>query len=649
MGNPYLDIQRLLAIAQKHKADAIHPGYGYLSENANFAKAVSEADLIWIGPGAEAISVLGDKAACKQFLRERTREVPLIPGLASRSQDPTFLSQQADKIGYPVLLKASAGGGGKGMRVVENHDDFLSNLKLAKSEAIRSFGSDDMLLEKYISHGKHVEVQVFGDNHGNCLILGDRECSVQRRHQKVVEEAPAMVSDNLKKTMEKAARAIVLATGYSGAGTVEFIVDVIEQQAYFLEVNTRIQVEHPITEEIFGIDIVSLQIFVALDGKLSDLPAPSSRGHAIELRLCAEDPYAGFIPQTGYVTLFQESKIPARYESSIKTGDEVSIFFDPMIAKVIVYDVDRPSAIAKAERVMASSVCLGLQTNQEFLINCLKSSSFHDSSYTTSFIEDNIEQLTKRSYDMKTGAVIASAIVRALRPDTATGSSNFRSQSIEVVSAPTKLEYCLRRLQGGRSPSSGYEMEIWPLKDAEDQSTSKALNKEGAQLISQYYNSLAETKREVLAITVVEFRRTRTNDHQTILARIAINEMHINILATVHQSADGVHTLHLDKYGTFVRRSSLVGFGRLDTRQALGASDATIDYKAPMPGRVLRIEAKSGSTVSEGQSLLVVESMKTEVRVLARTAGKAEILVKEGQVVSEGTLLAHVNVLKDVE
>ncbi|ORY82134.1 carbamoyl-phosphate synthase L chain, ATP binding domain-domain-containing protein [Protomyces lactucae-debilis] len=642
-GNAYINPRKLVEIALEMKADGVHPGYGYLSENAAFANMVEEAGLIWIGPKGETIDILGDKAACKQFLRERAGgRVPLIPGMVSRSQDPEMLRKEASGIGYPVLLKASAGGGGKGMRIVESDADFDSALSMAKSEAKRSFGSDDMLLEKYIAQGKHVEVQMFGDSHGNCRIFGDRECSVQRRHQKVIEEAPAIVSDALKNTMQTAAREIARATNYRGAGTVEFIVDVLDQKAYFLEVNTRIQVEHSITEEVYGIDLVALQIFVATGGALTDIPEMQLQGHAIEMRLYAEDPYENFLPQKGLVTLFRESKIPARYESSVQTGDAVTINFDPMICKVIVWAGDRRQCILKSGQVLGSTVCLGLQTNQAFMIKCMEQAAFRDSSYTTGFIAEHLAALTKRA-DERTGAIASSVLLRALRP-APREAARLTTNPPELIIGPTKGRYCISKPSSRTATRDNYSLQSWVVQDVEPD-TSKALNVEGAKLVQAFYGSMKARHDEQTCHVLVSDLHHAPMQYdpsvRVVSARITLQNKATLYLATV-RTTNGVTHVHLDGFGSFQRRSALVGFGELDSR-ASGVRGATgSGYAAPMPCKIVRIECKNGQAVKAGQGLLVIESMKTEVRILAREDGIATILVKEGDLIEEGIQLADV-------
>jgi acetyl/propionyl-CoA carboxylase alpha subunit len=406
--NPFLDIKLLIETALSVEADAIHPGYGYLSENADFADATRAAGLIFIGPSSKAMSTLGDKRTSKDYLREFAPQVPLIPGFSGSSQNVEDLEVAAAKIGFPVMLKASAGGGGRGMRIVYERSKLQSELGRATSEAARSFGSGDCILEKYIEAGKHIEIQIIGDSHGNVISLYDRECSIQRRHQKVIEETPSPWLSTLKRQeMSDVAVQIGQLLAYEGAGTVEFVVDVKDGKFYFLEVNTRLQVEHPITEEVTGLDIVSLQTFVAAGGSLASLPALQQvrqDGHAIECRLCAEDPQRDFFPEHGTIRLWQPAPAPLadsrdiRYETAVQTGSQISIYFDSMIAKIVVWAPTRSIAIEKMVKTLANTVCAGLRTNQLFLQSCLLHEKFRDPAYTTSFIPSHSQDLIKNPY-----------------------------------------------------------------------------------------------------------------------------------------------------------------------------------------------------------------------------------------------------------
>jgi len=398
----------LIDAAKTANADAIHPGYGYLSENADFAAAVRDAGIVFIGPTSQAILTLGDKRQSKEYLSQHSDTVPLIPGFTGRSQDLAELERAADTIGYPVMLKASAGGGGKGIRIIRERAALKAELERAQSEAARSFGSSDCILEKYIEAGKHVEVQIIGDRHGQIISLFERECSVQRRHQKIIEESPCpWLTPVMRRSMCDVACEIGRLIAYEGAGTVEFIVDVQAAKFYFLEVNSRIQVEHPITEEVTGVDIVALQLYVASNGNLNDLPLSdlSQNGHAIECRLYAENPQRGFLPELGTIHLWKQAgdevvtSDEVRYETAVVSGTEINMSFDPLIAKIVVWAASgREAAIRKMVAVLANTACVGLTTNQLFLQSCLLHSAFHDPSYATNFVGSHLDELLKHPY-----------------------------------------------------------------------------------------------------------------------------------------------------------------------------------------------------------------------------------------------------------
>ncbi|KAJ2892308.1 hypothetical protein MKZ38_010011 [Zalerion maritima] len=407
--SPHQDGPLLIRTALDLRADAIHPGYGYLSENAEFAELVKAAGLRFIGPSAYSISVLGDKRQAKQFLIKEAPSVPLIPGYNGKAQDVASLEAEADRIGFPVLIKAAAGGGGKGMRIVHDRAAFEAELSRAQSEALRSFGSSDCLLEKYIAKGKHIEVQIMGDSAGDVVSLHERECSIQRRHQKIIEESPSpWISPEMRERMTAAATLIGKLLAYEGAGTVEFMVEVTTATFYFLEVNTRIQVEHAITEETTGIDIVALQIYVAAGGLLRDYaalaPVVPQRGHSIECRLCAEDPARGFTPASGLVlrwapgTDADGNMTDVRIETAIATGSSISVHFDSMIAKMVVWAPDRASAIAKMVRLLRHTQCIGIKSNHLFLQACLLHPAFADVEYSTNFIPDNLDALLRNPH-----------------------------------------------------------------------------------------------------------------------------------------------------------------------------------------------------------------------------------------------------------
>lgn len=428
----YLVGEKIIAAAKRTSADAIHPGYGFLSENAGFAQAVIDAGLIWVGPKPSSIEAMGLKDAAKKLMR--AAGVPVTPGYEGEDQSAERLKAEADKIGYPVLIKAVAGGGGKGMRKVDAAEDFEAALQSCRREAAASFGNDEVLLEKWITSPRHIEVQVFGDSHGNVVHLFERDCSLQRRHQKVIEEAPAPGMDEAtREAICAAALRAAKAVDYEGAGTIEFIADASEglraDRIFFMEMNTRLQVEHPVTEEITGVDLVEWQLRVA-----SGEPIPlrqdelSINGHAIEARLYAEDTQKGFLPSTG-VLEFLMLKSADRIDTGVAEGSEISPFYDPMIAKVIVHAANRTAAIDKLTQALRNSAVWPVRTNKGFMVRLLGDSAFRAGSMTTALIAERGEALLKRPEpspsDMRSAAAALSGMMADGDP-IVTGLFNFR-------------------------------------------------------------------------------------------------------------------------------------------------------------------------------------------------------------------------------
>ncbi|HRL39045.1 MAG TPA: acetyl-CoA carboxylase biotin carboxylase subunit, partial [Comamonas denitrificans] len=423
----YLQWQRIIAAAQATGAQAIHPGYGFLSENEDFANACAAAGLVFIGPPASAIQAMGLKAESKRLMDKAG--VPLVPGYQGEDQDPALLQREADRIGYPVLIKASAGGGGKGMRLVEKSEDFAAALASCQREAINSFGNDAVLVEKYVLRPRHIEIQVFGDTHGNCVYLFERDCSVQRRHQKVLEEAPAPgMTEALRRQMGEAAVAAAQAVGYVGAGTVEFIVEQPggyehpeQMKFYFMEMNTRLQVEHPVTEAITGEDLVEWQLRVA-----AGQPLPKRQdelkiiGHAIEARICAENPDNQFLPATGTLAIYRKpahsafARSDIRFDDGVREGDAISPFYDSMIAKLIVHGDDRAQALARLDAALAQTHIVGLATNVQFLRYVLASNAFAQAHLDTALIErerDVLFNQDKLGLELAVAAAVAQTVL----------------------------------------------------------------------------------------------------------------------------------------------------------------------------------------------------------------------------------------------
>ena len=387
----YLHVDNIIAAARQTGSEAIHPGYGFLSENASFAAAVTSAGLTFIGPSADSIRLMGDKEQSK--IRMKEAGVPIVPGMEG-IRDREQFAKAAREIGYPVLVKAAAGGGGKGMRVVNQESALPEGIESARREALHAFGDERLLVEKYVEKAHHVEFQVFGDHQGNLVHLFERECSVQRRHQKIIEETPSPVlTRELREEMGQAAVAAAKAVGYHNAGTVEFIVDPDTREFYFLEMNTRLQVEHPVTELVTGIDLVHWQLRVA-----SGEPFPfeqshfSQRGHAIECRVYAEDPTNGFLPSTGTLLQFVEPRGPGiRVDSGFAAGDQVTHFYDPLLAKLIVHAEDRPAAIGRMQAALREFIVHGMITNIDFMQAVLSHPDFENSKVSTRWVETNLE------------------------------------------------------------------------------------------------------------------------------------------------------------------------------------------------------------------------------------------------------------------
>ncbi|MFT5223697.1 MAG: acetyl-CoA/propionyl-CoA carboxylase biotin carboxyl carrier protein, partial [Glaciecola sp.] len=391
----YLDSELVLAAAIATGADAIHPGYGFLSENADFARACAEAGITFIGPNVEAIAVMGDKGESKRLLEPAG--VPMVPGVHSPGLTDDDLIAAAATVGFPALVKAVAGGGGKGMRTVASLEDLPEAIGAARREAAKAFGDDTLIMERYITRSRHVEVQVFGDAHGNVIHLFERECSVQRRHQKVVEETPSTAVDaDLRARMGAAAVKAAQAVNYQGAGTVEFLLT-DTGEFFFLEMNTRLQVEHPVTEAITGLDLVEMQLRVAAGEPLGlTQDQITSSGHAIEVRVYAEDPAAGFLPQLGTVARFE---VPldddVRVDTGVEDGSEVSRFYDPMLAKIIVHGPDRATSLARMSEVLAGTAVLGVATNVDHLRAIVEHPAFLAGDVTTSFLDDHLPDFTR--------------------------------------------------------------------------------------------------------------------------------------------------------------------------------------------------------------------------------------------------------------
>lgn len=700
-GNPFLNTTLIIDTAISAGADAIHPGYGYLSENADFADAVRRAGLIFVGPGSKAMSTLGNKRTSKEYLRRFAPTVPLIPGFEGTSQYVQDLENAAEHIGFPVMLKASAGGGGRGMRIVQKRQQLSEELKLVHSEAARSFGSSDCILEKYIEAGKHIEIQIIGDSHGQILALGERECSVQRRHQKVIEETPSpWLTSQKRQEMCDVAVQIGQLLNYEGAGTVEFVYDVTDDSFYFLEVNTRLQVEHPITEEVTGLDIVSLQLFVAAGGRFTSLPVLkdiSQNGHAIECRLCAEDPERGFLPEQGTIRLWKPAYPTVsdlrdvRFETAVRTGSQITIYFDSMIAKIIVWAPTRSLAISKMVNILSNTACIGIRTNQQFLKNCLLHTGFKDPAYTTSFISSNTTTLHGYPNPSlnKAGASITSAapglILRRLqsldRMVSGIGSftnvrRGFRNQrydpinlDINVISDINQdkaLEPVIVIWASSREvESSQQKISMLPVPKLPHSQDGKDITSPNT---STTYNMLSNFIRNIKASTdnghEIELRNLimdKSNDpHGSQQSwRAGFFEMVIDGLVVTghcvveHRCNYGVKLAkpktvlcHFLVMGTWVEYRC---YDLLTYSESIREANASISpaqmrsVKAPMPCRVLSLAKQAGEQVKSGEVVMVVESMKMEMNIFAPVDGVFCSSVKKGDAVDDGELLCWID------
>ncbi|WP_458130644.1 acetyl/propionyl/methylcrotonyl-CoA carboxylase subunit alpha [Pseudomonas sp. R3-41] len=581
----YLQIDKLIAAAKASGAQAIHPGYGFLSENAGFARAIESAGLIFLGPPASAIDAMGSKSAAKTLME--TAGVPLVPGYHGESQDLETFRDAAERIGYPVLLKATAGGGGKGMKVVEDVNQLAEALASAQREAQSSFGDSRMLVEKYLLKPRHVEIQVFADQHGNCLYLNERDCSIQRRHQKVVEEAPAPgLTPQLRRAMGEAAVRAAQAIGYVGAGTVEFLLDA-RGEFFFMEMNTRLQVEHPVTEAITGLDLVAWQIRVAQGEPLPLAQAQVPlRGHAIEVRLYAEDPANDFLPATGRLALYRESaEGPGRrVDSGVEEGDEISPFYDPMLGKLIAWGEDREQARLRLLSMLDEFAIGGLKTNIGFLRRIIAHPAFATAELDTGFIPRYQTQLLPEPGELDDAFWLAAAqgFALSLTP-------RVRGDDAESPWASTTgLRLGLPR-----------ETTLHLSCEGQD----RALTLDGTVC-------RAELKGEQLTVEHHGLRRS-------------------------HRAIRQGDSLYLQWQGDL---------HRIDLYDPLAAAEASHSHQgglvAPMNGSIVRVLVNVGQTVEAGAQLVVLEAMKMEHSIRAPQAGVIKALYcQEGEMVSEGSAL----------
>ncbi|OAL87683.1 acetyl/propionyl/methylcrotonyl-CoA carboxylase subunit alpha [Acinetobacter terrae] len=571
----YLQINRIIQAAVKTGAQAIHPGYGFLSENDQFAEACQANNITFIGPPVAAILAMGLKATSKALMEKAG--VPLTPGYHGSNQDAEFLKQQADAIGYPVLIKASAGGGGKGMRLVERSEDFLNSLASCKSEAKSSFGNDEVLIERYVINPRHIEVQVFGDSHGNYVHLFERDCSVQRRHQKVLEEAPApLVSQEKLDAMRQAAIDAARAVDYVGAGTVEFIVEQ-DGTAYFMEMNTRLQVEHPVTEMITGVDLVEWQLRVAFG---EPLPKQQEQlkihGHAIEARVYAEEPEKGFIPAIGQISYlhYPEQNQHVRVDSGIVQGDEISSYYDPMIAKLIVWGENREAALLQMHHALGQFHVDGLGNNIAFLDRIIRCDSFKNAELDTNLIQREDEFLFKNIPSLQPELVVATALTELL----------LRFSKNKPASNPVWQSETLWRVN--ISPSYAIKLKL----DETLFQVNLSADKEG--FIAEYQGGKFHISGQLLNTNTAHFNINGKQD------KIAFS-----------QNTQG---LTIFKNGQSHKFSYLnQKFSSEDAQSTEG------NLKAPMPGVITQVLVAANDQVKKDDVLMTLEAMKMEYSIRA--------------------------------
>ncbi|EJM14132.1 acetyl/propionyl-CoA carboxylase, alpha subunit [Pseudomonas sp. GM18] len=560
----YLNIPAIIDAARRTGADAIHPGYGFLSENAKFALACQQAGITFIGPSPEAIELMGSKRLSKLAMIKAG--VPCIKGYQGSEQDNATLRREAERIGYPLMIKASAGGGGRGMRLVHSAGELLEQIRTARSEALHGFGSDELILEQALIDPRHVEVQVFGDQHGNLIYLGERDCSIQRRHQKIIEEAPCPVmTTELRRAMGEAALKAGRSVNYVGAGTVEFLLDA-HGQFYFLEMNTRLQVEHPVTELITGLDLVAWQLHIA-EGQPLPLRQEQVQlnGHAMEVRLYAEDPAQGFLPQTGRIMAWEPAmQGSVRIDHGLIEGQSVSPFYDPLLGKLIAYGATREEARRKLLRAVQDSVLLGVQSNQHLLANLLEHPQFIRGEFSTGFIPMNFADHPCLHPPVPSAEELA--IAAAL----------FYQACAQAHRAP---------LAGWRNNASvplhyriGLEDQAWPL---------------------ELHAEPGEPYRVQVGARILELKVIQCDGRWATLQIDGIRQHH-------------AYRLEAGQLWLFTRPGSLRLVDRTQARVSGQASVSSGTLKAPMDGAIVDVLVSEGSPVSKGQLLVVLEAMKME-------------------------------------
>ena len=591
--NGYLDQETIINKAKELKVDAIHPGYGFLSENADFCKKVKDQKIVWIGPDAETISLMGDKINSKDFCIKQN-----IPTLQKTSK-----VSDAKKIGFPILVKASAGGGGKGMRVVKTEKELNDAVLAAKREAKSSFGDDRVFLEKYIQHSRHIEVQILGDNFGNVIHLGERECSIQRRHQKIIEESPSSrLTNKIRQDITSTAVKLAKKLDYKSAGTVEFLFDEDTNEFWFLEVNTRLQVEHPVTEEVTGVDLVKEQIKIASGKKLDFLQEDVEfNGHAIEARLYAENPENDFLPEIGSINKLSCSNNKGiRWDTGIATGDKVTPDYDPMLAKVIAIGETREQSARLLAKELRSTHLAGIKTNKDFLVQCLENNSFLKGKTTSDFIPREHKKLFK-------------AVDKKLLDNAMKASALWLQEHNKKDNK--KLYFLPRNWTNGILPKQDITFEF----NDEEYKFQYENNNNHIQIHREHFERLSTSS--ALIISVNEEHIHCEIDGIAIKAFISCFHDEITINS-------GSGDLVFKVLPKFIDPNEIIIEGSLT---------------APMPGKILNINVKKGSSVKTGETLLILEAMKMEHTIKATSDGQViELYVKTGDQVESGSDLMKI-------
>ncbi|WP_113907460.1 acetyl/propionyl/methylcrotonyl-CoA carboxylase subunit alpha [Aliidiomarina celeris] len=598
----YLRAERIIEAAQRTGADAVHPGYGFLSENETFAEALAHAGLIFVGPPVAAIQAMGSKSAAKTIMEKAG--VPLVPGYHGDDQSDALLRAETEKMGYPVLLKAAYGGGGKGMRIVNSAAEFDEALASARREAKAAFSNDKMLVEKYIRQPRHVEIQVFCDQHGNALYLAERDCSVQRRHQKVIEEAPAPgLSAETRKAMGESAVRAAQAIDYVGAGTVEFLLDA-DENFYFMEMNTRLQVEHPVTELITGIDLVDWQLRVA-GGEALPLQQDEIEldGHAFEARIYAENADDNFMPSTGVLKhlAFPAESPYVRIDTGVVQGDEVTTYYDPMIAKLIVWDEDRDSALRRLQLALRDTHIVGVTTNTDYLHRIASHPEFKKANVSTHFIEEYQSDLATQRHEAEVLDALAIAAVASVQHD------------LDVTDPSPWAASTAPGLNGWQMNSPAQRFVA--LRNGEDlhQLTLSAMVHSGSASFM-----VEELQREV-----------SLNTDQT---------------AVVQGRRLGAQTVITDTEVVVFTAEGRYAFERFDPLAELAHEEEAGTMTAPMNGTIVAVNVAAGDAVKEGQALVVMEAMKMEYTIRAPFDGTVEqVFFQAGELVSDGAELVSLS------